>query len=52
MKKYSPRRVRELIQENKDLTMQQINDYFAKDFDRWKGENKQIDDVLLIGIEF
>ena len=52
MKKYSPRRVRETIQMNKDLTMQQINDYFAEDFERWKGENKQIDDVLLIGIEF
>ncbi len=51
-KKYTPRRVREAIRENKDLTMEQINDYFADDFERWKGENKQIDDVLLIGIEF
>jgi PAS domain S-box-containing protein len=51
-KKYSPKRVRELILENKDLTMEKLNAYFVEDFEKWKGDNKQIDDVLLIGIEF
>jgi PAS domain S-box-containing protein len=51
-KKYSPKRVRELILENKDLTMEKLYAYFVEDFDKWKGDNKQIDDVLLIGIEF
>jgi PAS domain S-box-containing protein len=51
-KKYSPKRVRELILENKDLTMEKLNAYFVEDFKKWKGDNKQIDDVLLIGIEF
>lgn len=51
-KKYSPKRVRELILENKDLTMEKLNVYFVEDFEKWKGNNKQIDDVLLIGIEF
>ncbi|MFO7658938.1 MAG: PAS domain S-box protein [Bacteroidales bacterium] len=51
-KKYSPKRVRELILENKDLTMEKLNAYFVNDFDKWKGNTKQIDDVLLIGIEF
>ena len=51
-KKYSPKRVRELILENKDLTMEKLNAYFVEDFKKWKGNNKQIDDVLLIGIEF
>ena len=32
--------------------MKQYLDYFSKDFVEWKRENKQIDDVLLIGIEF
>jgi PAS domain S-box-containing protein len=52
MKKYSPARVREIIIENKNLTMNEFNSFFVKDFDAWKGNNKQIDDVLLIGIEF
>jgi PAS domain S-box-containing protein len=51
-KKYSPKRVRELILENKHLTMEKLNAYFVEDFKKWKGDNKQIDDVLLIAIEF
>lgn len=51
-KKYSPKRVRDAIVENKHLTMEKLNAFFIEDFDRWKGNNKQIDDVLLIGIEF
>ncbi len=51
-KKYSPKRVRELILENKHLTMEKLNAYFVDDFEKWQGNNKQIDDVLLIGIEF
>lgn len=52
IKKYSPRRIRESIVENKDLTMEEFNSFFAQDFMAWMGDNKQIDDVLLIGIEF
>lgn len=51
-KKYSPQRIRDNITENKDLTMQQFSNLFATDFKNWKGKYKQIDDVLLIGIEF
>jgi PAS domain S-box-containing protein len=51
-KKYSPKRIREKIVENKDLTMDEFNTFFANDFKEWMGDNKQIDDVLLIGIEF
>ncbi|MBN1951324.1 MAG: PAS domain S-box protein [Bacteroidales bacterium] len=51
-KKYSPKRIRENIVENKDLTMDEFNTFFAKDFMAWMGDNKPIDDVLLIGIEF
>jgi len=52
IKKYSPKRVREKIVENKGLTMDEFNTFFANDFNEWMGDNKQIDDVLLIGIEF
>ncbi len=51
-KKYSPKRIRELILENKSLPIEQYCTLFEEDFDVWKGESKQIDDVLLIGIEF
>ncbi len=51
IKKYSPRRIREQIVENKNLTMEEFNTFFAKDFEKWMADNKQIDDVLLIGIE-
>jgi serine phosphatase RsbU (regulator of sigma subunit) len=51
-KKYSPKRIRDNIVENKDLNMEQFNRLFVDDFQKWKSDNKQIDDVLLIGIEF
>lgn len=51
-KKYSPGRIREHIVNNNSFNMQQYNELFEKDYWDWKGDNKQIDDVLLIGIEF
>lgn len=51
-KKYSPGRIRNIIQENSSFSMTQYYEYFLQDFEDWKGETKQIDDVLLIGIEF
>ena len=51
-KKYSPKRIRELILEHKNIAIEKYSSLFADDFELWKGEGKQIDDVLLIGIEF
>lgn len=51
-RKYMPKRIRENIIENKGLSMQQYANLFSSDFKKWMGKNKQIDDVLLIGIEF
>lgn len=51
-KKYSPARIRENIIEHHNFTMPKFANHFAKDFTDWKGERKQIDDILLIGIEF
>jgi len=51
-KKYSPKRIREMILENKDLPIEKYSNLFADDFEQYKGKGKQIDDVLLIGIEF
>ena len=51
-KKYSPRRIREIISENPGFTMNQFRSYFKKDFEEWMKKAKQIDDVLIIGLEF
>lgn len=51
-KKYSPKRIREAIVEKSSLSMEEFNAFFEEDFDNWKNDHKQIDDVLLIGIEF
>ena len=51
-KKYSSKRIRDLIVEHPDYTMSQYNELFENDFHEWKSGVKQVDDILLIGIEF
>lgn len=51
-RKYRPGRIKELIEANPELTMPQYKELFERDFQEFKGENKQVDDILLIGIEF
>jgi serine phosphatase RsbU (regulator of sigma subunit) len=51
-KKYAPGRIRDIITENHGFTMNQYQNHFKQDFEEWMGNAKQIDDVLIIGIEF
>jgi PAS domain S-box-containing protein len=51
-KKYSAARIRQHITTNPDLSMGEYEELFNNDFVSYKGANKQIDDILLIGIEF
>ncbi|MBQ3688549.1 MAG: PAS domain S-box protein [Bacteroidales bacterium] len=51
-RKYRPGRIEELITGNPDFSMAQYKELFEKDFLEWKGSYKQVDDILLIGIEF
>jgi PAS domain S-box-containing protein len=51
-KKYSPKRIRDIILQNPGFTMNQFNNYFMEDFEAWIKDHRQIDDVLMIGIEF
>jgi PAS domain S-box-containing protein len=51
-RKYRPGRIEELITGNPDFTMPQYKELFENDFLQWKGSYKQVDDILLIGIEF
>lgn len=50
--KYSPQRIRELIVEHQDKSMKELENIFREDLKTWMGEEKQIDDVLLMGINF
>ena len=51
-RKYSPKRIRDLILEKPGYTMQQYHEMFRKDFAQWQEGFKQLDDLLMIGIEF
>jgi PAS domain S-box-containing protein len=51
-KKYSAVRIREALVANPTLPMPEYSTLFAQDFEEYKGDLKQIDDILLIGIEF
>ncbi len=50
-KKYQAKRIREALTDSKELTMAHFTRYFSQDFFEWMGNEKQVDDVLLIGIE-
>jgi PAS domain S-box-containing protein len=51
-KKYQSKRMRDIITNNIDLNMTEYSNQFVHDFNKYKGNYKQIDDVLLIGIGF
>ncbi len=51
-KKYKNKRIREIILQNKDSSIFKFYELFKHDFFQWKGDYKQIDDVLLMGVEF
>jgi PAS domain S-box-containing protein len=50
-KKYQARRIRELLTEKTEASMAHFSRQFSMDFHDWLGDEKQVDDVLLIGIE-
>jgi PAS domain S-box-containing protein len=50
-KKYQPKRIRENLTSNPDASMASFSRLFSRDFYDWMGDEKQVDDVLLIGIE-
>jgi PAS domain S-box-containing protein len=51
-RKYSVNRIREKILDNPGFTMPQYHAMFETDFAKWQKDFKQLDDVLMIGIEF
>lgn len=49
--KYGSGRVRQMLLENAGFTIPQFYDFFQTDFTGWMGKERQLDDLLLIGIE-
>ncbi len=50
-RKYQTKRIREALTESPEHTMAHFSRHFSQEFYNWMGEEKQVDDVLLIGIE-
>ena len=50
-KKYSPQHIREILVENRSLSMPKLVQFIEEDFLRHRAQWRQMDDVLLIGIE-
>lgn len=51
-RKFGPKRLRELIRQNHANDMNQVYQRIDQVWEEWKGDTKQTDDVLLIGIKF
>ncbi len=47
--KFSSARLRKLLETNAKLSAGEQHDILEKEFDGWKGDNEQIDDVLVLG---
>jgi PAS domain S-box-containing protein len=51
-RKFGPKKVREIVERVHAMPMNEAVDVFDKEWENWKGDHKQTDDVLLIGIKF
>jgi PAS domain S-box-containing protein len=51
-RKFGPRKVRDTILQVHDKPMKEVMEIFDREWETWRGDQKQTDDVLLIGIKF
>ncbi len=51
-RKFGPKRTREMIEAHYQKPMREVGEIITEEWNAWKGEDKQTDDVLLIGIKF
>jgi PAS domain S-box-containing protein len=51
-RKFGPKRLREMISQYHHNKMSKIYEIIENEWEEWKGDKKQTDDVLLIGIKF
>jgi serine phosphatase RsbU (regulator of sigma subunit) len=52
VRKFGPKKIREIIERVHKLPMSEASAIFDNEWEGWRGEQKQTDDVLLIGIKF
>ncbi len=52
IRKFGPKKVREIIDRVHKLPMHEASAIFDQEWEGWRGDYKQTDDVLLIGIKF
>jgi serine phosphatase RsbU (regulator of sigma subunit) len=51
-RKFGPKRIREMIESVHKLPMREAMAKFDHEWENWRGNQKQTDDVLLIGVKF
>lgn len=51
-RKFGPQKLRELILNNLNEDMNKVHEIIEAEWEEWKGDVKQTDDVLLIGVKF
>ena len=51
-RKFSIKRLRAMIEKQGHENMLDMGEFMTTSFDNWKGDRKQTDDVLMIGIKF
>ncbi len=52
LKKFGPKKIRQIILENNNKPIGNVNVAIQTALDEWQGNQKQMDDILCIGIEF
>ena len=51
-RKYGPKRMRKNIKDNADQSADEMIQFFDRSYHEWMGEETQLDDVLVVGIDF
>ncbi len=51
-RKFGPKKTRDLLVENHKLPMKEVHNIIDNEWESWKADFKQTDDVLMIGIKF
>ncbi|MBL4655896.1 MAG: serine/threonine-protein phosphatase, partial [Bacteroidia bacterium] len=50
-RRFQNNQVKEIITENKSIPMNELKDVFNDRFNKWMGREKQLDDVIMMGIK-
>ena len=50
-RKFKPKRLKDILLSIQDKSMSEQKDTLAEEFQNWKGDKEQIDDVTILGIK-